>query len=314
MNRNRQAPCRALRASGPARRAGAWCRRARASSTSAPPGRRRWSARARWPVRGPDTNSPVDCCVFGLGEEGRGVLLYQRPPASACSRSPRCCWLRQASRLDEFLAACGVHPTTRVTILTDGAGEFDKAAKGCTQPICHILDWFHIAMKFKTAERSVFGCQQIDPSEREAFESEIHRIKWLVWHGKASKAVARLKKLEVVLCARPQHEGSTLWWNLHKATCYIQDNPGLVNYARRHHKGLPVSSSIAEAAVNQVVSLRMAKKRQMRWSDEGAHLLAQVRVHEINGELRPRAVPTPLRPTKPAHDPQWDAYLMREAA
>jgi hypothetical protein len=219
-----------------------------------------------------------------------------------------------ASRLDEFLAACGVHPTTRVTILTDGAGEFDKAAKGCTQPICHILDWFHIAMKFKTAERSVFGCQQIDPSEREAFESEIHRIRWLVWHGKASKAVARLKELEVMLCARPQYEGSTLWWNLHKASCYIKDNPGLVNYARRHHKGLPVSSSIAEAAVNQVVSLRMAKRRQMRWSDEGAHLLAQVRVHEINGELRPRAVPTPLRPTKPAHDPQWDAYLMREAA
>ncbi len=34
----------------------------------------------------------------------------------------------------------------------------------------------------------------------------------------------------------------------------------------------------------------MAKKRQMRWSDEGAHLLVQVRVHVINGELKPRAL------------------------
>ena len=59
---------------------------------------------------------------------------------------------------------------------------------------------------------------------------------------------------------------------------YIRDNPWLVNYARRHHKGLPISSSIAESAVKEVVSLRMAKKRQMRWSDERAHLLAQVRV------------------------------------
>ena len=37
----------------------------------------------------------------------------------------------------------------------------------------------------------------------------------------------------------------------------------------RYRKGLPISSGIAESAVNQVVSLRMAKKRQMRWSDEG---------------------------------------------
>jgi hypothetical protein len=51
-----------------------------------------------------------------------------------------------------------------------------------------------------------------------------------------------------------------LYWNLQKVTGYIRDNPGLVNYATRHHKGLPVSSSIAESAVNQLVSLRMAKK------------------------------------------------------
>lgn len=97
-------------------------------------------------------------------------------------------------------------------------------------------------------------------------------------------------------------------------TGYIRDNPGLVNYARRHHKGLPVSSSIAESAVNQVVSLRMAKKRQMRWSDEGAHLLVQVRVQEINGDLKPRQVPTPMREPKPEPDAWWDADQLRKAA
>ena len=45
---------------------------------------------------------------------------------------------------------------------------------------------------------------------------------------------------------------------------------------------------MAEPAVNQVVSLRMAKKRQMRWSEEGAHALAQVRVADLNGELSPK--------------------------
>lgn len=47
-----------------------------------------------------------------------------------------------AARLDEFLAASGVNPNVRVTIFTDGAGEFDKAAKGCKEPMCRILDWF----------------------------------------------------------------------------------------------------------------------------------------------------------------------------
>jgi hypothetical protein len=58
----------------------------------------------------------------------------------------------------------------------------------------------------------------------------------------------------------------------------------LVNYSARHRKGLPISS-IAESAVNQVVSHRMAKKRQMRWTDEGAHCMAQVRVAVLNGEF-----------------------------
>jgi hypothetical protein len=45
--------------------------------------------------------------------------------------------------------------------------------------------------------------------------------------------------------------------------------PASAGYGARNRKGLPISSGIAESAVNQVVSSRMAKKQQMRWSDEG---------------------------------------------
>jgi hypothetical protein len=218
-----------------------------------------------------------------------------------------------AERLDGFLRSSGVDPNARVTILTDGAGEFEKAAKGCAQPTCRILDWFHIAMKFEAAENSVFGCHVIDPPEREAVQREIRGAKWLAWHGKGTKAVARIQALDAELLGRPDYEFSTLWWNLRKVSGYLRSHVGyLVNYGRRHHKGLPISSGIAESAVNQVVSMRMAKKRQMRWSDEGAHLLAQVRVHEINGDLRPRAVPIPLRPPKPISDAWLDGYEFGE--
>jgi len=54
-------------------------------------------------------------------------------------------------------------------------------------------------------------------------------------------------------------------------------------------------SSIAESAVNEVVSLRCAKKRQMRWTNKGAHLLVQVRVAVLNGDLKMREMPEPRR-------------------
>jgi len=41
-----------------------------------------------------------------------------------------------------------------------------------------------------------------------------------------------------------------------------------------------------ESTVNQVVSKRMVKKQQMRWSQKGAHLLLQVRTRVLNDELR----------------------------
>ena len=70
---------------------------------------------------------------------------------------------------------------------------------------------------------------------------------------------------------------------------------------------------MAKFAVNQVVSLRFAKKRQMRWSDEGAHLLAQVRMQALSADLRPCAIPPPLRMPKPLADLELDAYLLMKA-
>jgi len=46
--------------------------------------------------------------------------------------------------------------------------------------------------------------------------------------------------------------------------------------------------TLAESAVNSLVSKRMVKKQQMRWSRHGAHMLIQVRTAEVYGELRDR--------------------------
>jgi hypothetical protein len=120
---------------------------------------------------------------------------------------------------------------------------------------------------------------------------QITHAKWLVWHGKGSKALERIKALDGRLLSREGYEFKTLWWNLNTISSYLKNNAHtLVNYGVRHRRGLPISSSIAESAVNQVVSYRMAKKRQMRWTDEGAHCMVQVRVAVLNGEFSRRRI------------------------
>jgi hypothetical protein len=49
--------------------------------------------------------------------------------------------------------------------------------------------------------------------------------------------------------------------------------------------GEKISTAFAESAVNQVVSKRMVKKQQMRWSESGAHNLLQVRTKVLNDQL-----------------------------
>ena len=55
---------------------------------------------------------------------------------------------------------------------------------------------------------------------------------------------------------------------------YITNNAGFIpNYGERYRHGERISTGFVESTVNQVVSKRMVKKQQMRWSQRGAHLL-----------------------------------------
>ena len=72
----------------------------------------------------------------------------------------------------------------------------------------------------------------------------------------------------------------------------------MINYGKRYRSGLRVATTLAESAVNSLVSKRMVKKQQMRWPRHGAHMLMQVRTAEVNGELRDR-VRAPFRQPEP---------------
>ena len=69
---------------------------------------------------------------------------------------------------------------------------------------------------------------------------------------------------------------------------YIANNAHAIpNYAERWRYGERVATSFVEATVNLVVGKRFAKRQQMQWSKQGAHLLLQTRTRTLDGTLRP---------------------------
>jgi hypothetical protein len=54
----------------------------------------------------------------------------------------------------------------------------------------------------------------------------------------------------------------------------------------RYRHGEAITTSFAESTINQVISKRMVKKQQRRWTQRGAHLLLPVCTQVLNDDLR----------------------------
>lgn len=198
-----------------------------------------------------------------------------------------------ATRLNHFLSEQGTAQDQKITIVSDGAGEFEKAVDGSRRLLTRILDWLHIAMKFRAIEQSAQKFADLSAPNGRSVPDEIASSKWLTWHGKGSEAVERLKSLHEMISLAPEDAAyRALWWDRRGTYWYLQSNAQyLVSYGWRYRRGMPISSSIVESAVNEVVILRCAKKLQMRWTNKGAHRLVQVRVAVLNVELKMREMP-----------------------
>jgi hypothetical protein len=69
------------------------------------------------------------------------------------------------------------------------------------------------------------------------------------------------------------------------ATCIKNNRSSIPNYGDRYRNAEPISSATAASMVNQVISKRMCKQQQMRWTPAGVHRLLQLRVRTLDGEL-----------------------------
>lgn len=157
----------------------------------------------------------------------------------------------------------------------------------------HILDWYHLRRRVSKLNTVVHGrptASQLRSADHDWLSRLAGGLNWRLWHGRAQEAMRRLAVMPYVLgkstvCRKPaarQIRRLTL-----ELLGYLRNNAdSLPNYGRRYRAGRRISSAFVESAVNQLIDKRMSKSQQMRWDPRSAHLLLQVRVRVIDGQLR----------------------------
>jgi hypothetical protein len=90
-----------------------------------------------------------------------------------------------------------------------------------------------------------------------------------LWHGNVFRALQGLEDLTMDLDdLEPVTEGlKKLWKAVHEFLGYITANKEFIpNYGDRYRHGETISTAFAESTVNQIVSRRLVKQQQMRWT------------------------------------------------
>lgn len=203
-------------------------------------------------------------------------------------------------RLYEMLKQQGLQNNQDITFLTDGCDDVRELPSYISPRSEHIIDWFHITMKITVIKQMVKGMSfppKLDIKKSD-IEEDLERVKWCVWHGNVFKALKRLESLDFTLEGLVYNEELVqksenskeykLWKAVDELREYLKVNsPFIPNYSERYRYGEHISTAFAESAVNEIISKRMVKKQQMRWTKKGANQLLQVRIKTLNQELRP---------------------------
>jgi hypothetical protein len=189
-------------------------------------------------------------------------------------------------KLYEMLHKQGLQMNQEITFLSDGGDTVRELPMYLSPNSEHILDWFHITMKITVMKQMTKG---LNDTKME-IEEKLELIKWCIWHGNVHKALEKLEDLNWLLdeaySDKKERKGYKLWKTVDEFYGYIQGNSQFIpNYNDRYHHDEIISTSFVESTVNELISKRMSKKQQMRWTKEGAHLMLQLRVKTLNNEL-----------------------------
>ncbi len=175
-----------------------------------------------------------------------------------------------------------------MTFLTDGGDDVRELPLYLNPQAELWLDWFHVTRRLTVLGQLAKSIRSRDnPNMTMDLAEELERLKWYLWHGNVFLALQTITYVQLDAdCCDDSPEQRKLSKAVAEFGGYIRANAtSIPNYGERFRAGEAISSAFVESAVNQVVSKRMVKKQQMRWTPRGAHLLLQARTRVLNDEL-----------------------------
>ena len=188
------------------------------------------------------------------------------------------------------LRHCRVNEATLVTVLTDGDAGLRAIHQQVAPHADHILDWFHISMRFKNLEQLAKGINAIaDGGARAHALAEIEHAKWRLWNGLTERGIVGLMDLgqwAQAPCFAHIPSLKKLAHTLLETIRYLELNAdSMPDYGKRYRAGQRISTGFVESAVNEIIAKRMVKKQQMRWNRYTVQRFLDVRIHVLNGTL-----------------------------
>jgi hypothetical protein len=188
------------------------------------------------------------------------------------------------------LRRCGVNESTSVTVLTDGDAGLRAIHQQVAPHADHILDWFHIAMRFTNLQQLAKGINAAaDGGKRSHALAEIDRAKWRLWNGLTERGIMGLMHLgqwAQAECFEHIPSLNKLARVLSDTIRYLELNAdSMPDYGKRYRAGQRISTGFVESAVNEIVAKRMVKKQQMRWNRYTVQSFLDVRIHVLNDTL-----------------------------
>jgi len=201
-------------------------------------------------------------------------------------------------RLFEVLRSQGMAANQQVTFLTDGGEDIRDIPCYLNAQAEHLLDWFHLTMRITVMANMAKSLSPFPPGLEFPDEpptdlanetgTQLQRLKWFFWHGNVFRALQTVDDLifDLDTAEAAPIEQVRLLKAVREFDAYLRANADRIpNCGERYRAGEAISTAFTESAVNQVISKRMVKKQQMRWTPCGAHLLLQVRVRVLNDQL-----------------------------
>jgi hypothetical protein len=189
------------------------------------------------------------------------------------------------------LAATGVDANTPATVLGDGDAGLWRLQRAVLPGATPVLDWWHAAVRFEHALQAArgLGSGTANASLVDAAVRGLERAKWRLWHGRWPGCWRRLAALSRWMQRRPMRDvagGDKIRQHISELLGYLERNEAaLVHYAARRRRGEPIATSFVESAVEEIISWRMAKAQQMRWSRATVQPFLDVRIAVLNDTL-----------------------------